>query len=51
MTAILNKKVLLSLGVIAFIAAAAMGATYAAWSATGSIAGNTDCISIKLCWW
>jgi len=41
MTAILNKKVVLSLGVMGFVAALAAGATYAAWQAQDTIEGNT----------
>lgn len=41
MTSILNTKVLLSAGVIVAVAAALLGTTYAAWSTSGSIAGNT----------
>lgn len=35
------KKILLSLGIIAFVAVAAVGATYAVWSASDTIEGNT----------
>lgn len=41
MTALLNKKILLSLGIIAFAAALAVGATIAAFSASDDITGNT----------
>lgn len=41
MTAILNKKVLLAGSVIVAVAAAALGATYAAWQAAATIDGNT----------
>lgn len=41
MTALLNKKILLSLGIIAFAAALAVGATIAAFTASDDIAGNT----------
>lgn len=41
MTAILNKRVLLAAGVIVAMAAAALGATYAAWNASDDVAGNT----------
>ncbi|HMO78497.1 MAG TPA: hypothetical protein PKD95_04875 [Candidatus Paceibacterota bacterium] len=41
MTAILNKRVLLAAGVIVAMSAAALGATYAAWTASSTITGNT----------
>jgi predicted ribosomally synthesized peptide with SipW-like signal peptide len=41
MTTLLNARVLLASGVIAAVAALALGATYAAWQATSSIEGNT----------
>jgi len=41
MTKIINVRVLLSAGVIVAMAAAAIGATYAAWTASDDIAGNT----------
>lgn len=41
MSAILNKKVLLASSVILAVAAAALGATYAAWQASDDITGNT----------
>jgi hypothetical protein len=41
MTAILNKKILLAASVIVAMTALVLGATYAAWVATASIAGNT----------
>jgi len=41
MTAILNKRVLLAAGVIVAMASLALGATYAAWTASDDIAGNT----------
>jgi len=41
MTAILNKRVILAGSVIVAVAAAAMGATYAAWQASAVIDGNT----------
>ena len=41
MTAILNKRVLLAASMIVAVAAAALGATYAAWQGSAQIAGNT----------
>lgn len=41
MTSILNARVLLAGGVIAAVAALALGATYAAWQASDVIDGNT----------
>jgi len=41
MTAILNKRVLLAAGVIVAMTSLALGATYAAWQGSASIAGNT----------
>jgi len=41
MTKIINVRVLLSAGVIVAMAAAAIGATYAAWTASSTITGNT----------
>lgn len=41
MTTLLNKKILLSLGVIAFAAALGVGATIAAFTASDTITGNT----------
>lgn len=40
-TNITKPRVLLSVGVIVAVAAATMGATYAAWTASGGISGNT----------
>ncbi len=37
----MNKKILLSGGIIAFVAAVALGATYAAWQAQAVIESNT----------
>ncbi len=41
MTTLLNARMLLASGIIAAVAALALGATYAAWQASSSIAGNT----------
>mgnify|MGYP001578414017 FL=1 len=41
MTTILNKRILLSLGMIVFVAAAALGATGAFFSDTETSTGNT----------
>lgn len=41
MTNVLNVRVLLAVGVIAAVAAGALGATYAAWQASDTIEGNT----------
>lgn len=45
----MSKRILLSGGVIAFVAAVALGATYAAWTAYQDVTGNTvSAAEIKL---